>query len=234
MNIFIPWSGGADSTYLILKTLQEGHTVYSGYFELQNNEEKVKRELNAINKMLPFFKQYYKNTFIYQKSLTEIGLNGQKNIFHLCQPPIWIFSSIYSIEENIDKVYLSYIMNDDAISYLKEIEQLFNSYLAFTDKKDLKLEFPLMKTSKQEILSYLYEFEEDFLNYITFCESLEKIDNCGYCHTCMKWKFYENKGWVSHNKKRFNKDIKKENDVEMWEPVKEEIVETILDVKIID
>ena len=56
MNIFIPWSGGADSTYLILlKTLQEGHTVYSGYFELQNNKEKVKRELTAINKMLPFF-----------------------------------------------------------------------------------------------------------------------------------------------------------------------------------
>ena len=59
-------------------------------------------------------------------------------------------------------------MNDDAISYLKDIEHLFSSYLAFINKKDLKIEFPLMKTSKQEILSYIYEFEEDFFKSYYF------------------------------------------------------------------
>ena len=79
-----------------------------------------------------------------------------------------------------------------------------------------------------------------FLNHITFCESLRETDNCGSCHTCMKWKFYESKGWIPYDKERFNKNNKKENNVEMWEPVEEEIVEeeevaeTLTDIKILD
>lgn len=41
MNILIPWSGGLDSTYLVWKSLKEGHHVNTAYFTIINNHTKT-------------------------------------------------------------------------------------------------------------------------------------------------------------------------------------------------
>ena len=59
-NVFILWSGGLDSTYLIYKNLNEGNKVISGYVSLLNNGKKVDMERQAIEKLKEEFnKEFY-------------------------------------------------------------------------------------------------------------------------------------------------------------------------------
>lgn len=59
MKVFAFWTGGMDSTAMILRLLAEGHEVHAGYVEIMNNPEKTKRERAAIQKILPIIKERY-------------------------------------------------------------------------------------------------------------------------------------------------------------------------------
>jgi hypothetical protein len=106
--------------------------------------------------------------------------------------PILILNSLLEIEPDVDKIAIGYVMNDDAISYLKEIKDIYRSFEKIkADRKLPSLEFPLSKFKKSEIVKSL-PFQ--YLKEITFCEGIE--DNCGTCPTCRRWKTLEEDGFV--------------------------------------
>lgn len=172
------WSGGLDSTYMIYKYLQEHHRVEAYYIEIKNNKEKTKRELTSIKELCKLFKDY---AFEYKGILAEFSLNIiDDNVSAFHQSPFWITSAYYLK----GPVSIGYVMNDDSISYLQDYNNIAKSYNTLRNTP-LKLEFPLYKTSKQEILKYL---PKEYLKHITYCESEEKLTSCGKCHSCRRYK----------------------------------------------
>lgn len=52
----VAWSGGLDSTYLVWRCLRAGIDVTAAYFEIVNNESKVKRERAALDRLEPMLR----------------------------------------------------------------------------------------------------------------------------------------------------------------------------------
>lgn len=184
MRYLVSWSGGLDSSYLIQKLLEDGHGVCAFYTEIKNNKYKTIRERKAIKSMISYFKPY---NFEYLGSVNieiDVPVGG---IFYLSQPSMFILGALYSAKNNYDRFAMGYVMNDDAISYLSEIKNIWNSYKGIVSYLP-EIEFPLMKTSKISILNKIQpEIEKNF----TYCESVEAADKCGKCGPCIRYKEIE-------------------------------------------
>lgn len=99
----------------------------------------------------------------------------------LSQPPLWILFSQYIVDFQIDEIQIGYIMNDDAISYLEDVRNLYDAYKPFIVANRPKLEFPLTKMKKRDILNQLPEF---IVKNISYCELYDE-KNCK-CESCKK------------------------------------------------
>lgn len=196
MKYLVSWSGGYDSTYLITKLLAEGHSVKAIYTNIINNKMKSKRELKAISNMTKYFQQF--NFNFLQISRSEIFPLSNSNI-SLHQPLLFLNSLFYACDEDIDRVAIGYIMNDDAISYLNEIKNIWNSFNGLLDDKELpQLEFPLMKYKKQTIVE---GFPDVIRKHVTWCESSKNLKYNEYCGKCVPCKKLKNLGLLDVNKK---------------------------------
>jgi 7-cyano-7-deazaguanine synthase in queuosine biosynthesis len=176
------WSGGLDSTYLIQKSLEEGYLVTACYINIENNTNKVVREKEAIERLLPHFNK--SKNFNYINELLNVNVHPQ-GIVSFYQFPIFMLGMMYCMNE-YDEIALAYVMNDDFVSYQNEAIKLFNAARLFSisDHK-CKLVFPLIKKHKFNIIESL---DNDLINLVTFCESQYAKDFCGTCTPCKKMK----------------------------------------------
>ena len=184
MKYLVSWSGGYDSTFLICKLLSEGHQVHGLYTSLLNNEQKTKRELQAIDDL---YENYFKNyNFTYSKD-SSVNIHGNCNL-SLKQPILFLTSLLYS-SGGYDKVAIGYVLNDCAISFLPELNAIWNSYKMLSNDKIPDLEFPLIKVDKTTTVSSIpYKIKK----YITWCESpVESNLPCGVCAPCKKMSMHE-------------------------------------------
>lgn len=180
-RVLIPWSGGADSTYLILKNLKEGNHVTAFGVRLENNPNQSDREFKSRKIISDFFYKNYPSNFDYKLFVGRIDVGGSTNLI-LSQPPIWVLFSHYSQSfSEIDEVQIGYVMNDDVISYLEDVRNLWKSYRPFIGTKHPNLEFPLTKTKKYEILDSL---PDEIIRNISVCEYYGE-ENCN-CEPCIR------------------------------------------------
>jgi hypothetical protein len=126
-------------------------------------------------------REYFKSG----KLEAEYGADG----LHFAQMPFWIMSGLRAVT---DEVHIGYVMNDDAISYLGDIQKIWNSYKCIHDKLP-KLKFPLAKLNKEIIKSQLPDslFQEVFScenPHLTIDE--KSFVECGTCVSCNKNKYY--------------------------------------------
>lgn len=170
-TVLIPWSGGVDSTYLIYKNLEEGNKVKTFSVLLNNNIDQRDREKNARKVLSEYFVEKYPDRFIPSiegELLVSSGIN-----MVLCQPPIWILFSHYTADlYDVDEIQIAYVMNDDAISYLDDVKNLYNAYSPFRSNFRAKLEFPLIKMKKYQIMDAL---PEHLMKNISYCEGFYQI-----------------------------------------------------------
>jgi len=182
---FVLWSGGLDSTALIYYYLKKGYKVDAGYVKLNNNENKTKQELDAIKSILTDLSPY---NFHYKGIILESTIYGSAI---LPQFPIWMTALVY-ITEMYDEISLGYVMNDDAISFLEEIKQVWKSYEIFKYNKS-ELVFPLSKMNKEHIKSLL---SENIFNKTVSCEmpifdkKNKKYIPCNNCGACKRRNSY--------------------------------------------
>lgn len=196
---FVNWSGGLDSTYLVQKLLQEGNEVIASYVYIENNSNKTKRELNAIEKMLPIFNAH--KNFSYTGSWFKTRFNFEfvdaQLVTQKLSPPIskyeggldlklplfFIMNYFYS-NVDVDYYALGYVMNDCAISYLDEIRDIFNSIKKISSYR-AEIVFPIIKYNKEYIINSIHK---DLIDHVTFCESPYDDDFCGECPPCLRMK----------------------------------------------
>jgi hypothetical protein len=93
------------------------------------------------------------------------------------------------INNKIDNINIAVVMNDDTVSYIKDIKNLYKSYNRLSGlTKRPKLKFPLLKVSKEEILNFL---PDKYLNNVHVCEAprfIYKLSEASYqvreCKSC--------------------------------------------------
>jgi len=176
-KVLVPWSGGLDSTFMILELLNEGHKVHAYYIDVNRGSAQNKREQAAIEKIIPFFEPY---------SFTYHGI-GVSIDMHVCGNQILAYQFLWPLllmaNGDYDMIAIGYVMNDDAISFLNELETLMNGYKPFV-KKMPKLYTPLTKFPKQYIWNNL---REDIRKHVTWCETDKNLKNpCRKCASCKR------------------------------------------------
>jgi len=180
------WSGGLDSTYLIQKTLDENPTncVWTQYIKIKNNESKAKHELKAIKSMSSFFKNKYNDRFHHLGVSYEVDVRQPAMRVGLEQMPIWLSAMVSVTPKEVNKILVGYVMNDCAISYLREICGVIRAYNKICHFPLPIPEFPLSKFSKQDICNFLYD---ELKHQVVWCESPREDGRpCFRCESCKR------------------------------------------------
>lgn len=161
MKKAVLWSGGLDSTYLIYKNLKEGHTVDAHYVDIENNDNKTKMELKAIDKLNKLFNKEFSN-FNYKGTLLRVSVTGVACYDNLIfkQLPTWIYALQWI--GYVDCIEIGYVINDDAISYIEDIRKIYNSFSSIKDII-IPIEFPLTKVKKED---EYYNPPEEYRKYL--------------------------------------------------------------------
>ena len=198
------WTGGLDSTALIIWLLEQGHTVMSSYITIRNNEAQTKRERNAIESMKVILEKNYEN-YIHgiKEHHTKVDIGIRENTsspVSLQMVPIFILDMIYNGNEEWTTA-LGYVSGDDAISHIDTIQDIIKSYepltrYALSDdiggmSNNINIEFPFIKISKEEVANYLKQKGEEqgfsYINNVTFCEHhLPEKNYCEECSSCKR------------------------------------------------
>lgn len=194
-KVFVLWSGGLDSTYTIMHYLKLGYCVEAGYIHVLNNETKSEMELDAISKLSNILSTEYSSPtmtsscFEYVGKICSVEVHRAVSNVVLKQVPLWMLGMTYSVRSDVDIIAIGYIANDCALSYIDDIKRMYRSYMGLFEEKRPRLEFPLIKVQKSEILSGL---PKNLSSLCVRCERPIKRDGVFIpCHMCTPCKHYD-------------------------------------------
>lgn len=197
-TILIPWSGGVDSTYLINLRLNQGHSVIAHWYELSGNAGQVQMETEARRRLTATIKELHRgigSRFIVENDpVIEMAMRA---VLDLSQPPLWVYGLVHSIKkiyQQVDCIEMAYVCNDDAISWLSEIQKLYRAYQPFLEKELPPLRFPMIKMKKCNIYHELHPL---LRKQVVMCENPDMLTDdekalnpdtiwkhCNQCHSC--------------------------------------------------
>lgn len=174
-NVAIMFSGGFDSTYLLLKLLSENHNLNIKLIHVVSNAlpgNKNYRESYAINDTIKYCSKLYSNAKLELIEI-NIGLDTKSMVKNLgfCQPMLWIPSALLYIDNNTD-IYFGY-NEDDEIAQFHQTDNVINaikSLSSIINKKGISVKMPLLSTTKYEILYNLLDHYSKLFLSLTCCE----------------------------------------------------------------
>ena len=139
------YSGGFDSTSLILRHLEKGEPVMPFFINFSEEQLPICKLIIAIlqkiygKELIGDLREMF--TPLYGKGTEDNGLIQQSFVA--------FFASKVSREltENAIDIEVAYCMNDDAISYLSDLENLYKAGVACTypEREPIPLKFPQIK-----------------------------------------------------------------------------------------
>ncbi len=187
-NILIPWSGGFDSTALIINQLiNTKNKIYLARCNFNNNNAQTESELKAMKKMLKIFKsslgekKFNKRFRNHEEALTptfECKLNDdsvlvRENSFNLFQQ-IFVASMAPRFSKDIDEIQLGYVKDDSFWHHSTEILDIYKRVMTCTyaDHR-LGITIPFEWWSKTQMLELYSRFDagKDILKNISVCQS---------------------------------------------------------------
>lgn len=173
-NVAVLFSGGLDSTYLVWKNLMDGNVVYPIYIEIENNKNKTIIEKNRIELLRKKFDDEFGDNITNINYIINVGImNTSDDTLLFKQIPVWLFGLMYIQGMDIDEIQIAYVIKDDAISYLDDIQNIYKSYQPICDEM-IPLKFPLFKMMKDEMANSL---PKEYLDLIYSCENPLNIGN---------------------------------------------------------
>jgi 7-cyano-7-deazaguanine synthase in queuosine biosynthesis len=197
-KILVVWSGGLDSTSVLLDALACGHEVETLYTSLENNGHKVDNELRRRKMMRSVLRlkegKTFKDTVVNIPSL----IPAENSICTFWQPTLWIWGLMLFLKKDhqFDEVRFGYIRGDDFWHVRDKVVKLFKVALEalggtkdFPDDPDLKiprLVYPFEWQEKIKLAEYMYKNNPEILQLIWTCENPENRTECGRCNTCQK------------------------------------------------
>lgn len=199
-SVAVFFSGGLDSTYLVWKNLKEGNFVNPVYVEIGNNKVKTIIEKNRIGLLVKELRNEFRGKFSVEDDMNvrlrdigfvlSVNVDVREDSLLFKQVPIWILAALYCQSMLVDEIQIGYISNDDAISFLPDIQNTYQSYKEILTSI-IPLTFPLLKKHKWEIIR---ELPKQYHKYIFSCENAKIVgredaefieyEPCCYCTPC--------------------------------------------------
>lgn len=198
-RIIIPWSGGLDSTALLIHAINDNNVnnIHTISFGLENNYEQIKAEKKSRKRIRKQLKKHYKKHYnSYFAKWTEkvyynipyINIRNKRNV--IIQPLLW--SSILPclidpdiISSDIE-IWMGYIQNDIFWHVKKEFEIIFQNACKLMNINVI-LKYPLEWYHKEDIIKYYYLDYPDIFKLISSCERGKDWNFCN-CEKCEKMK----------------------------------------------
>lgn len=199
-KVALLFSGGLDSTYLLWKNLSEGNTVTPVYVEIQNNEIKTILEKNRIELLYKEFKKEFDGSSYWEGNsklkridyIFNANVSAREDSLYFKQVPIWIIATLFMQSHDVDEIQIGYVSNDDAISYLDDIKNIYKSYQVICEPMK-PLVFPISKVKKELMIR---ELPENYRNLIISCENprivgsekaeIIEYEPCCECEPCKR------------------------------------------------
>jgi|ERR1035437_852605 7-cyano-7-deazaguanine synthase in queuosine biosynthesis len=163
-KVAVLFSGGLDSTYLVWKNLTDGNEVLPIYIEIENNKTKTILEKNRTKLLVEEFRKDkdFENKIRDVKCILKVNVEANEDSLYFKQLPIWMFGMIFSQSMDVDEIQIGYVCNDDAISYLEDIQNIYKSYQNVCEPMK-PLVFPSTKMKKQQMAHKLPKLYRDLI-----------------------------------------------------------------------
>ena len=207
------WSGGMDSTAILLDYASQKKPLTTLYIELKNNELKTKQEKLARQKIRQILKDDW--DYCFEDREVQIGglktVNSFSSVAFSMQPMSWLWGTFMGLRSGdaFEKVLYGYIISD-VFWHIKE--KFVTCYDCMAQGLVVvpgyitvpKVHFPLEWYTKEEVVKrhYLSTAEKvEILKNTWTCEmphevlrkrrgrkSVIDIEPCGECDPCKSWK----------------------------------------------
>jgi 7-cyano-7-deazaguanine synthase in queuosine biosynthesis len=190
----IVWSGGMDSTAVMIHYFSHKIPHHTCYIKLNQNTQ-TKFELMARNRILKELTKQYGNYNLADHILNPFSKNIINNNCCLILAKAWIDGILLSLDVSpYNKIVFGYIKGDDFWHYGHVIKELYevNKKLMYSDNIP-ELDYPMEWYNKQEIYDNYYKPDNlsKYYNMIWTCDNPNNIINrhysvsrCGECKKC--------------------------------------------------
>jgi 7-cyano-7-deazaguanine synthase in queuosine biosynthesis len=172
------WSGGYDSTYLIIKLLEEkiNFSTLSIISDQMPSMEIQRQRRIQIKKVLVSQFNNFPST---EAEIKYLNISIHQG---MTQQPLILFNSLMSLEID-ENLMLGYIKGDDFYTHNYNFESL-SDYLAKIRYRTYNIYCPLAYMHKYELFDTLKKYKVDKL--VWTCENSDSIVPCNKCETCVK------------------------------------------------
>ena len=196
-SVTVPWSGGLDSTCMLIAMAHAGATV-TAVTIVAENMPNPRHEEFARGRMIKAIKNSELSDSI---TFTTHGFpmveanRAWPNIYRWNQKQLWVSLLPFFIPRKTEVVAIGAV-GDDTTVMLDDLKRQWKA-CAWNIKDSVKqatLEFPMVKLLKYDIAEYVKRLCDtygirDVFNNITYCEQTTKIGNtlfaCGGCPSCL-------------------------------------------------
>jgi len=191
----IVWSGGFDSTAIVLEYIRQQKEFQTVYIQIDNNKDKMMFEesrRNTIRSLLPL---EFRDKLI--PSLTYLDVD--RHIIH--QSFHWLNMLFYGIStcDCFDNIAFGYVRGDDfwhkRHDFEKTFEHIWNLCCKDNCMKQPNLIYPLEWLNKEDILTKCYlndSMGREIFEYTWTCEIPQLKDgiyeSCNECNSCNNFK----------------------------------------------
>jgi hypothetical protein len=201
----ILWTGGYDSTALVLKAIREEREFETLSFALGNNEGQAKREQEARDRMRSYI------TSVIPDSKWRGAKTLQVPSMSICcrggcpQPVIWIALGL--IESVGGILEIGWVKGDDVWHYKTEIQRVFASASSVMRDDKCKLSIPFEWSNKSNLLDeYFWHYQKLDPLYLLSMVSTTETGECWMTGTCHKSEDMR-RLWVEAKKREANAGV---------------------------
>lgn len=195
-RVLVPWSGGADSTVVILAALEAKHRVWYASFDCKQPHTQQKAEAQARETMIPLIKKRYGEDANFYPAESRLEIDIRYTDSPATQMPAWFMHALCMVanknrEYIFDEVHMGYVLGDDSAMSMPHLKIAFEHMcraLYNIDRDPPKLMFPMCRMRKGGILESLKAF--GLHQHVWVCELPQLYDDgwraCGQCVSCHK------------------------------------------------
>ncbi len=201
-KVAVPFSGGLDSTVLICGLLEAGAYVQSVGITYNRSPAMWIQRACRMKMVKAIAEKYGEDHYSHGETSLLDDLPNPKFASDrfddrwLTQPNIWLSVMDCTMAAGIEYVAVGYVMGDDAVSFLGEIESSWDGRMALRYSHP-RLTFPLLKQSKVALSKHSKQLHSSIHKWIYTCENIDDFAAishvtptwghvCGRCPTCKK------------------------------------------------
>lgn len=186
------WSGGLDSTAILLYYLKEKEPFETAYITLENNKAKAKQEKKARKKILKALEHHY-GVKITDREIKISSVSFRHDPV-MAQPLVWMFGLLQLIHSKVDGVAMGYV-KEDCFWHIKHnfTRAWWHLRVIMDNNFDClpNIVYPFEWYTKKDLIDQFYsnDIGKYVFDMIWVCEDVtDDKKQCGKCEPCKRFK----------------------------------------------